>query len=199
MSDKVVIGIFEDYAQAGKAIQALRDGDYRAEDISIVGADPEETRMASVDLQRHSPDKVVVAGSILGAAGGWLVGLAALAIPGVGPFIAAGPLLSALSGAAAGGLIGTFAGALIHFDIPEYEAKIYEGHLSAGKILVAVHTHDKAERVRAEDIMDDCGAIEIDSRTEPVASLPGPGVPSREIPSTKVDRDLPNPNTGLNA
>jgi hypothetical protein len=196
MSDKIVIGIFDDYAQAGTAVQALRDGDFRAEDISLLGADPENLRMATVDLQRPGADRVILGGSLLGAAGGWLVGLAALAIPGVGPFIAAGPLLSALSGAAAGGLIGSIAGAIVHFDVPEYEAKIYEGHLTAGKVMVAVHTHDKAERVRAEDIMDDAGAIEIDSRTEPVAQLPGPGVTPRDLPGTHKS-DLPNQNPGL--
>jgi len=186
-NDKLVIGVFEDYEQAGKVIEDLRGADFRAEHISMVVPDPENLRMAAVDVVRPGVDRVVLAGSLLGAAGGWLVGLAALAIPGVGPFMAAGPLLSAISGAAAGSLLGGWAGALIHFDVPEYEAKIYEGHLTAGKVLVAVHTHDRAERVRAEDIMEQHNAIEIDTKPEALGALPGPGTPPNVYPN-------PNPN-----
>jgi hypothetical protein len=171
MPGKMVIGIFEDYHTAAQVIEALKNADFKPADISILGSDPDELRLvaAEADVEAKGADRVVTTCGALGAVGGWLVGLAALAVPGAGPLLAAGPLMAALSGAAAGGIIGVITGALLHFDVPEYEAKVYAGHLTAGKVLVGVHTEDHDSRVRAEDIMEEFDAIEIDMKAEPEA------------------------------
>jgi uncharacterized membrane protein len=90
-----------------------------------------------------------------------MVGIGALAIPGLGPFIAAGPIMAALSGAAAGAALGGVTGALIGFGIPEYEAKRYEGKLKEGNLLISVHTDDSTERERAKTIFEEAGAEDI--------------------------------------
>ena len=100
-------------------------------------------------------------GGVLGGALGWLVGIGALAIPGLGPFIAAGPIMAALSGAAAGAALGGVTGALIGFGIPEYEAKRYEGKLKEGNLLISVHTDNSSERERAKTIFEEAGAEDI--------------------------------------
>jgi hypothetical protein len=100
-------------------------------------------------------------GAILGGALGWMVGIGALAIPGLGPFIAAGPIMAALAGAAGGAAFGGIAGALIGLGMPEYEAKRYEGKIRIGNILLSVHTDDREERKRAEEIFERDGAEDI--------------------------------------
>ena len=92
---------------------------------------------------------------------GWLVGIGALAIPGLGPFIAAGPIMAALSGAAAGAALGGLTGALIGLGIPEYEAKRYEGKIKEGNVLISVHTENSTERDRARNIFEEAGAEDI--------------------------------------
>jgi hypothetical protein len=100
-------------------------------------------------------------GAVLGGALGWMVGIGALAIPGLGPFIAAGPIMAALAGAAGGAAVGGLTGALIGMGIPEYEAKRYEGKVKDGNILMSVHTEDSAERDRAKKIFETGGAEDI--------------------------------------
>jgi outer membrane lipoprotein SlyB len=97
---------------------------------------------------------------------GWLVGIGALAIPGLGPFIAAGPIMAALSGAAAGAALGGIAGALIGLGIPEYEAKRYEGKIKEGHVLISVHTDDRTERSRAKQILERAGAEDVADTSE---------------------------------
>jgi hypothetical protein len=105
----------------------------------------------------------VVAGGVIAGVLGWLAGIGTLAIPGVGPLVAAGPIMAALSGAAAGGAIGGMAGALVGFGFPEYEAKQYEGKVKNGNILISVHTEDSKERHTAKEIFDDAKADDISS------------------------------------
>src|ERR1700756_49112 len=93
--------------------------------------------------------------------GGWLAGMGSLAMPGVGPLVAAGPIMAALSSAAAGGAIGGMAGALVGFGFPEYEAKQYEGKVKNGNILISVHTEDSKERHAAKEIFDEANAEDI--------------------------------------
>jgi hypothetical protein len=97
---------------------------------------------------------------------GWLAGIGALAIPGLGPFIAAGPIMAALSGAAAGAALGGIAGALIGLGIPEYEAKRYEGKIREGHVLISVHTDDRTERSRAKEILERAGAQDVADTSE---------------------------------
>ncbi|MGI8966209.1 MAG: DUF3341 domain-containing protein, partial [Limisphaerales bacterium] len=107
-----------------------------------------------------------VSGGLLGGALGWLVGIGALAIPGVGPFIAAGPIMAALGGAAVGGAVGGITGALIGLGIPELEAKRYEGKIKGGNVLIAVHSENSDETKRAKEIFENAGAEDISSTGE---------------------------------
>jgi hypothetical protein len=105
-------------------------------------------------------------GAVLGGALGWLAGIGALAIPGLGPFIAAGPIMAALAGAGVGGAVGGLAGALIGMGIPEYEAKRYEGRVKDGGILLSVHCDDSAWTKKAKEILERTGAEDVSSTGE---------------------------------
>ena len=107
-----------------------------------------------------------VAGLGVGGALGLLAGVGALTIPGTGPFLAAGPIMAALSGAAVGGATGGIIGGLVGLGIPEYEAKQYEGKVRAGNILISVHTEDGRARSRAKEILEQAGAKDISSSGE---------------------------------
>ncbi len=107
-----------------------------------------------------------VAGGVTAGVLGWLVGIGTLAIPGVGPLIAAGPIMAALGGVAAGGAAGGLAGALVGFGIPEYEAKQYEGKVKNGNILISVHTEDSRQRKIAKEIFDRDHATDVSSTGE---------------------------------
>jgi hypothetical protein len=109
---------------------------------------------------------------VLGGALGWLAGIGTLAIPGLGPFIAAGPIMAALSGAAVGGTVGGLTGALIGMGVPELEAKRYEGKIKEGNILISVHTDDSEERKAATDILKREGAHDVSSTRESSVSEP---------------------------
>jgi len=97
---------------------------------------------------------------------GWLLGIGALAIPGLGPFIAAGPIMAALAGAGVGGAVGGITGALVGMGIPEYEAKRYEGRVKGGGILLSVHSDSSQETKRAKQILEATGAQDISSTSE---------------------------------
>ena len=111
----------------------------------------------------------VATGGALGGLAGWLVGIGALAVPGAGPFIAAGPILAALSGAALGATAGGLTGALIGYGIPEYEAKLYAGKLECGHILIGVHAIDSGEADAAKTAFASVGAEDIQVTSEVVA------------------------------
>jgi hypothetical protein len=105
-------------------------------------------------------------GGVLGGTLGWLAGIGALAIPGLGPFVAAGPIMAALGGAAVGATVGGLTGTLIGMGIPEFEAKRYEGKLKTGACLISVHTEDSDERERAKEIFERAGAEDITTTAE---------------------------------
>jgi hypothetical protein len=127
------------------------------------------------------------AGAVIGGTLGLLAGIGALAIPGVGPLIAAGPIMAALAGIGVGGAVGGFTGALIGMGIPEYEAKKYEGRLQKGAILFSVHCDTSEQIKRAKEIVERTGAEDISSTGE--TSVPNDG-------STKRDRELQRAATG---
>ena len=117
-----------------------------------------------IEKNTKAPEGAVAgagAGGVVGGTLGLLAGIGALAIPGVGPFIAAGPIMAALSGAAAGAAVGGITGALIGMGIPELEAKQYEGKIKGGNILLSVHVDDSTERARAKKILEESGATDI--------------------------------------
>lgn len=126
--------------------------------------DKETTRDFAHEKNTKAPEGAVTGastGGVIGGALGWIVGIGALAIPGVGPFIAAGPIMAALSGAAIGAAAGGIAGGLIGLGIPELEAKRYEGKVRAGNLLIAVHTENSDEIRRAKDIFEEAEAQDI--------------------------------------
>src|ERR1700759_2216127 len=140
-----VIGIVETQLQADSVVDELRDNGVLASDISVLFPDTRGTHDFAHEHSTKAPEGAVAgvsAGGVIGGTVGVLAGIGALAIPGVGPFIAAGPLLAALSGAAAGAAVGGLAGALVGLGIPEIEAKTYEGKIRGGNILIAVHADD---------------------------------------------------------
>lgn len=173
--NKVVIGIVDTEIQAENLVQHLGKEGFATSDISAIFPDKHGSKDFAHEHNTKAPEGTVVGaagGGVIGGTLGLLAGIGALAIPGLGPFIAAGPLMAALSGAAAGATVGGIAGALIGLGIPEIEAKKYEGKLQGGNILVALHVDDSAEDKRAKEIFRQEGAHDISSTTE--ASVPSP-------------------------
>lgn len=159
-----VICIATSEAHAVQIVDRLKAADFRSNDISVLLADKSGTKDFAHEQNTKAPEGATVgagSGAILGGALGWLVGIGALAIPGVGPFIAAGPIMAALGGAAVGGTLGGITGALIGMGIPEYEAKQYEGKLRSGNALISVHSDNRAEIERAKTIFEECKAESI--------------------------------------
>ena len=164
MSKSSVICIAKTESQAINIVDQLKAANFISNDISVLMPDKTGTKDFAHEQHTKAPEGATtggVTGGILGGALGWLVGIGALAIPGVGPFIAAGPIMAALGGAAVGGAVGGIAGALIGLGIPEYEAKRYEGKIKDGNILISVHTENREEISRAKDIFKNAGAEDI--------------------------------------
>ena len=161
---KSVICIARTEAQAATIVEQLKAANFSNNDISALLPDKTGTRDFAHEQHTKAPEGAATGagtGGVLGGALGWLVGIGALAIPGLGPFIAAGPIMAALSGAAAGAALGGVTGALIGLGIPEYEAKRYEGKIKEGNILISVHADDSTERDRAKAIFERAGAEDI--------------------------------------
>src|SRR2546422_9136373 len=137
-----VFGIYRDRRHAEEAVDALRAAGFRNSDVSVLLPDNVGTKDFAHEKSTKIPEGATTgaSGGVVGGALGWLAGIGALAIPGVGPFIAAGPILAALSGAAIGAAAGGITGGLIGLGIPELEAKRYEGKVKEGNILISVHT-----------------------------------------------------------
>jgi len=159
--------------QAAQVVDRLKLAGFTSNDISVLMPDKAGTKEFAVDNQTKAPEGAAAGastGAVLGGSLGWLAGIGALAIPGVGPLIAAGPIMAALTGAAVGGTLGGFTGALIGMGIPEYEAKRYEGRLKGGHALISVHSEDSAETERAKEIFEAAGAEDISTAGEPAVS-----------------------------
>jgi hypothetical protein len=156
-------------AQAITIVDQLKAAGFSPDDISVLFPDKTGTRDFAHTQHTKAPEGAATGagtGGVLGGALGWLAGIGALAIPGLGPFIAAGPIMAALSGAAAGAALGGLTGALIGLGIPEYEAKRYEGKIKEGNLLISVHTEDRAARTRAKRIFEQAGAEDIAGTAE---------------------------------
>jgi hypothetical protein len=161
---KAVFCIAKSEAQAASIVDQLKIAGFSNNDISVLFPDKSGTKDFAHEQNTKAPEGAATGagtGGVLGGALGWLVGIGALAIPGLGPFVAAGPIMAALSGAAAGAALGGLSGALIGMGIPEYEAKRYEGKVKDGNMLISVHTEDRTEQARAKDIFTRAGAEDI--------------------------------------
>lgn len=152
-----VFGIANNQVQAVEAVEALRSAGFRGDDISVLLPDRGGTKDFAHEQHTKAPEGATAGaatGGILGAAAGWLVGIGSLAIPGLGPLVAAGPIMAALSGAAAGAAAGGLTGALVGAGIPEYEAKLYEGKIRDGNILISAASDDSDRRSRAKELFE---------------------------------------------
>jgi len=161
---KSVIGIVETQIQAERIVDQLQQGGVPTGDVSVLFPDKRGTKDFAHEHNTKAPEGAIAgvgAGGVLGGTLGLLAGIGALAIPGVGPLIAAGPLMATLSGAAAGAAVGGIAGGLIGMGVPEYEAKSYEGKIRNGNILIAVHTDNNDAEKRAKQIFEANNAHDI--------------------------------------
>jgi hypothetical protein len=164
MANKAVVGIASSYQQAEAIVAELTRSGFANQDISALFADKKGTRDFAHEKNTKAPEGAVAGagtGGVVGGTIGLLAGIGALAIPGLGPFIAAGPIMAALSGAAAGAAVGGVTGALVGMGIPEIEAKQYEAKLRGGGVLLSVHAEDGDRRKAAKQIMERGGATDI--------------------------------------
>lgn len=169
MAKKSVLCIATSEVQAAGIVDHLKEEGFSNNDISALFPDQSGTRDFAVEKGTKAPEGAAAgagAGAIIGGTLGWLAGVGALAIPGIGPFVAAGPIAAALSAAAVGGAVGGIAGSLIGLGIPEYEAKRYEGKIKQGGILLSVHTDDSEDIARAKEIFEEAGAQDISTAGE---------------------------------
>src|SRR5580765_4977855 len=164
-----VFGIYPTYSAVDAAVEALRLAGFRNTDISVMFPENVGTKDFAHEKGTKAPEGATAGagtGAVVGGAVGWLAGIGALAIPGLGPFIAAGPIVAALAGAGVGGTLGGLTGALVGMGIPEYEAKRYEGRVKSGGILLSVHSDDSEWTKKAKAILEGTGAEDISSTGE---------------------------------
>jgi Protein of unknown function (DUF3341) len=174
-------GIYRDRSGVETAVDTLREKGFRNTDISVLFPHNEGTKDFATEKNTKAPEGTTAGagtGAVIGGALGWLAGIGALAIPGVGPFIAAGPIMAALAGVGVGGAVGGLTGALIGMGIPEFEAKRYEGRIKEGGILVSVHCDNSEWTKKAKEILKHTGAQDVASSGEGSAE-------------TKTDKPLP--------
>jgi len=188
MANTSVFGIYATRAEISNGVDALRNAGFRNTDISALFPENLGTKDFAHEKNTKAPEGTTtggVTGAVLGGALGWLVGIGALAIPGVGPFIAAGPIMALLAGAGAGAVTGGIVGALVGLGLPEYEAKRFEGRIKEGGILLSVHCDNSDWVKRAKTIMEQTGAKEVASSGEAAADF------------SSTDKPMPRSTTTL--
>jgi hypothetical protein len=166
---KAVFGLVDTESQAERIVDSLKTAGFPNNDISVLFPDKGGTRDFAHEQNTKAPEGAATGAGVGGVTGGvlgWLVGIGSLAIPGLGPFIAAGPIMAALAGAGVGAAVGGLSGALVGMGIPELEAKQYEGKIKSGNILISVHSEDSTETSRAKEILERHGAHDISSTGE---------------------------------
>src|SRR5580704_13331814 len=173
-SNTAVYGLYKDRRGVEEAVDSLKHSGFRNTDISVLFPDNQGSKDFAHEKNTKAPEGAVAgagSGALVGGALGWLAGIGLLAIPGIGPFVAAGPIMALLAGVGVGGAVGSIVGALIGMGMPEYEAKRYEGRIKEGGILLSVHC-DSAEWVkRAEELLKNTGADDIASASEASADF----------------------------
>jgi hypothetical protein len=176
-----VFGIFVDRAGVDRAAARLKAEGFNNSDISVLFPDKEGTKEFAHEKNTKAPEGAATGagtGALLGGTLGWLVGIGALAIPGVGPFIAAGPIMAALAGAGVGGAMGGITGALVGMGIPEYEAKRYEGMVKEGGILMSIHSENAEWTKKGKKVLEQSGARDISSTGEASGERPTRSAPA---------------------
>jgi hypothetical protein len=166
---QAVFGIADSLARADRIIADLRDAGFSPDAVSILFPDRTGTRELGHEAHTKAPEGASAGagtGALLGGALGWLSGVGALSLPGLGAFIAAGPILGALSAAGAGLALGGLSGAFAGYIVPEFEAKQYETKLVDGNLLISVHTDSTAQQSHVRDILTKNGATDISQREE---------------------------------
>ena len=167
-----VFGIYRDRSHVERGVDALIGDGFRTEDISVLLPGNVGTKDFAHEKHTKAPEGATAgagSGAVVGGTLGLLAGIGALAIPGLGPFIAAGPIMGALAGAGTGGVVGGIIGALVGLGIPEYEAKRYEGMIKEGRVLLSVHC-DNADWVkRAKNVLERTSAQDVSSTGESAA------------------------------
>jgi hypothetical protein len=189
MSKKSVFCIAPSRQQADQIVEHLKKAAFSNDDISVLFPDKESVRDFAHEKHTKAAEGAtagVGTGGLIGGALGWIAGMGVLAIPGMGPFIAAGPLLAALSGAALAATVGGIAGGLIGLGIPEFTARRYDGKIKEGDLLLSVHTDTADDIARAKEIFSDGGATDICATGE--ASLPKPKATPSKKRKSNVER-----------
>lgn len=168
--DIVAYGIYNDRASFENALNALKAAEFRNSDISVILPERDRTtKDLAHEINTKTPEGIATgagAGAAAGGVLGWLVGIGAIAIPGLGPLVAAGPVVAALAGAGAAGATGGLVGGLIGAGIPEVEAKRYAGRIREGGYLISVHCDDSAWAKRAEEILEATGGRDVVKTSE---------------------------------
>jgi hypothetical protein len=185
-----VFGIYSTREQVEESIQALRNASFRTEDISILFPENEGSKDFAHVKATKAPEGAsagAAGGAVVGGVLGWLAGIGAIAIPGIGPFIAAGPIMAALAGAGVGGTVGGITGSLVGMGIPEYEAKRYEGRIRKGGYLLSVHCDNSEWADKAKSILRITGAEDIASTSEAAADFA-----QADKPLPRSPRDVSN-------
>jgi hypothetical protein len=181
-----VFGIYSQMSNLESALTELKQAGFRHEDISVLFPENLGSKELTTVKATKAPEGVATgagSGAVIGGALGWLVGIGALAIPGIGPFIAAGPIVAALAGLGVGGAVGGITGGLVGMGIPEFEAKRYEGRVIKGGMLLSVHCDDSKWTKLAKQILQQTGAQDVSSSGEAAADY------------AKSDRPMPATGT----
>src|SRR5450432_4396913 len=164
-----VFGIYHNAEQAERVVDRLREEGFSDDAISVLLQDNQGSKDFAHEKDTKAPEGTtagVTTGGVIGGTLGVLAGIGALAIPGVGPLIAAGPIMAGLAGLGVGGAVGGLVGALVGMGIPEYEAKLYEGRVKDGGTVLSVHCDTSEQVSRAKEILKGTGATDIASTSE---------------------------------
>jgi hypothetical protein len=183
-----VFGIYRGEMDAGEGVDELRLAGFRNTDVSVLYAENAGNKDLAHEKNTKAPEGAATgagSGAVVGGALGWLAGIGLLAIPGLGPFIAAGPIMGMLGGMGVGGAVGGVAGALIGAGMPEYEAKRYEGRIRKGGVLLSVHCDDTHYVRRAKEILENTGAEDISSSSEAKADFAASDHPQPRAASSR--------------
>jgi len=188
-----VFGIYANERDAAEAVDQLRQAGFRNADVSVLIAENAGNKDFAHEKSTKAPEGATTGaatGAILGGALGWLAGIGSIVIPGIGPFLAAGPIVAMLSGLGAGGVLGGFAGAIVGAGIPEYEAKRYEGRVRNGGVLLSVHSDDSEWAKTAKEVLVRTGAEDVSSTHEAKADFGATDRPEpRDIAKTTLVKD----------